>query len=64
MLAAAIEKGIITLEEMTLEEWQWALAYFEGIEKRHELKRYEQTSKPGEISGSLYSPEEMLDRLR
>jgi hypothetical protein len=64
MLAAAIEKGVISLAELTLEEWQWAMAYFEGIEDRRKLKQEMGDSRGDAIVGSSYSPEEMLQRIK
>ena len=62
MFACAIERGMVTLNDLDLEEWQWALAYMEGVEERFELKR--QQNSPGAMTGSAYSPEELLERLK
>jgi hypothetical protein len=63
MLAAAIERGIVQLSELTLEEWQFAIAYMEGCEQRLEDKAGRPPhAKEGEIRGCLLTPEEVAQR--
>ena len=52
MAATAIEKGVISLDELTLEEWQLALAFLEGSMQR----------TPEIPPGCSYSAEEMAKR--
>jgi len=56
MIACAVQNGIVTLAEITLEEFQYALAYLDGQEQRRE------TPKPQ--AGCGYTPEQMLERVR
>jgi hypothetical protein len=52
MAAAAIEKGVLSLDEMTLDEWQLALAFLDGSMQR----------TPETPPGCAYSAEEMAVR--
>jgi hypothetical protein len=57
-LALALEHGALGLSEVTMEEWQWALAYWDG-QSEAQRERMGIDKKSGK---SDYSPEEMMAR--
>jgi len=64
-IALALELGVLSLDDITLEQWQLALAYLEGMEDRRKVAAAspEPTSARG-LSGSSYSREELLQRVK
>lgn len=63
-LAGCLEHGTLSMDDLTLAQWQGVLAYLDGREDRRVIEAAMPKPKEGGFAGSSLSPEELAARLR